>query len=177
MHTGIQAAGWRILRLSHDQNERIDRAIAGDASAADEFHAALTTDPVKLDVEVISVKKVPAGSGVSYGHTYITSSETTLARVAIGYGHGLPRKAGNHAQVTWTSPSGHVTVFPIVGRVAMDEFVIDIEHAPIEGGQMVTVFGDGRQGAITLSAWSEFISESPISVVSCLDTRVAREVA
>lgn len=176
MHTETQAAGRRILRLSHDQNERVDRAVAGDASAAAEFNAALTTDPVRLDVEVISVKRVPAGSGVSYGHTYVTSSETTLARIAIGYGHGLPRKAGNRAHVTWSSPSGQITAFPIVGRVAMDEFVIDIQHAPIAGGHMVTVFGDASHGAIALSAWSDFISESPISVVSCLDTRVAREI-
>lgn len=172
-----QAAGRRILRLSRAQEDRVERAAAGDASAAVEFHSALDSDPVRLDVEVISVKMVPAGSGVSYGHTYVTPAETALARIAIGYGHGLPRKAGNRARVTWSAASEPVSTFPIVGRVAMDEFVIDVGRAPVGEGEMVTVFGRHSDDAITLSAWADLIGETPVSVVSCFDERVAREVS
>ena len=60
--------------------------------------------------------------GVSYGHTYITERETTLALVPVGYADGVPRAAGNRAPVLGRAArSGR-----IAGRVCMDQFVLDV---------------------------------------------------
>lgn len=160
--------------LSSVQCERLQRAALGDANAASEFDAGIDADPVRLLVEVISTKSVPAGSGVSYGHTYVTASETVLARVAIGYGHGLPRKAGNRAAVT--CGTSRRPRLPIVGRVAMDEFVVDVGEAAVAPGDSVVVFGDARRGEISLREWASSIGESPVSVAACLDGRTQRIV-
>ena len=70
--------------------------------------------------EVVAVKHVGADAGVSYGYSYRTSSPTTLALVALGYADGVPRLASNRATVRVGSG-----VHPLVGRVAMDQFVVD----------------------------------------------------
>lgn len=172
-----QTAGARVLYLSATQRSRICDAIHGDAAAAAAFDSALSSDPVRLFVEVLSTKRVPANSGVSYGHTFVTQHPTSLARVAIGYGHGLPRKAGNHAFVTWSSAGGSAVPLPIVGRVAMDEFVVDAGETPVLPGSQICVFGDAHRGELPLTMWAASIGESPVSIAACLDERVVRRVA
>ncbi|WP_166983670.1 alanine racemase C-terminal domain-containing protein [Paramicrobacterium fandaimingii] len=169
-------AGARVLYLSASQNSRIADALTGDAAAAAAFDATVSSDPIRLFVEVLSTKRVPEGSGVSYGHTFVTQHPTTLARVAIGYGHGLPRKAGNRASVTWSPVDGSPMRLPIVGRVAMDEFVVDAGDAPVSPGSRVCVFGDPGRHEVPLTEWAASIGESPVSIAACLDDRVERNV-
>ncbi|MEV6343416.1 alanine racemase [Actinoplanes sp. NPDC051851] len=98
---------------------------------------------------VIIAKRVPAGQGVSYGHTYHTSGETTLAVVPLGYGDGVPRHASNAAPVK----VGGV-VAPIAGRVCMDQFVVDVGDTPVEAGDVATLFGPGDDGEPTADDWA-----------------------
>lgn len=169
-------AGQRILTISAEQKSRLDAAIDGDSAAAAAFDTALSTDPVLLDVEVLSTKRVRAGAGVSYGHTYRTSRPTTLARVAIGYGHGMPRKAGNLVSVAWVPHDGEPVRLPIVGRVAMDEFVVDADDVAVQPGAFIRVFGDARGGVPSLLEWAGLLGEMPVSIVACLDSRVERRI-
>ena len=67
------------------------------------------------------VKRVPAGTGVSYGHTYTTPAATTLALVPVGYGDGVPRQASGTGPVQLRRPAPHVA-----GRVCMDQVVLDL---------------------------------------------------
>lgn len=172
---GIGAAGRRTLHLSDAQRSRAVHARLGNEAAAAAFDEAISADPVRLCVEVLSTKAVGASSGVSYGHTYVTDRPTVLARVAIGYGHGLPRKAGNRVTVSWTDDGG-TTRLPIVGRVAMDEFVVDAGETPVRAGATICVFGDAARGEVSLTDWAEAIGESPVSIVTCLDRRVAGSI-
>lgn len=162
----------RSLQCSAIQAELISGARENSESES-LFLASLASWPIKLTAEVLSVKKVPPGSGVSYGHTYRTTSATTLALVSIGYGHGLPRKAGNRAEVTWGEPA---TRFPIVGRVAMDVLVVDVGDSLLVAGDRVTFFGDANRGEIALSEWADSVGETPLSIVASLDARVPIEV-
>lgn len=161
----------RTLALSAQQVQLL-RAPAADDSV-NEFLRSLQERPPRLSAEVLATKRVPAGAGVSYGHTFRTPAPTTLALVAIGYGHGIPRKAGNRASVTW----GHGQRLPIVGRVAMDVLVVDAGDAPVRPGETVVFFGDPAAADIPLTEWSGSVGEHPFSILSCLDERVAREVA
>ncbi|MFM6980587.1 MAG: alanine racemase, partial [Micrococcales bacterium] len=90
---------------------------------------------------VINVKAVPAGQGVSYGYSYRTSRATKLALVPVGYAEGLPRNASGKAEV---SINGHK--FPILARIAMDQFVIDIDETNVKPGDEVVIFGDPATG-------------------------------
>ena len=122
------------------------------------------------------MKAVPSDAGVSYGHTYRTRRATTLILVSIGYGHGVPRKAGNRADVTWRDAAGMTHRMPIVGRVAMDVLVVDAGDAPVQLADRVVLFGDATAGEIALADWAASVEEHPVSVLAGLDARVRREV-
>jgi alanine racemase len=167
----------RLLTLSSALADQLARAISGDPVAAEDFDSAASEGTVRLTAEVLHVKRVAAGAGVSYGHTYRTPRETTLALIAIGYGHGIPRKAGNRAAVTWRDPaSGATRRLAVAGRVAMDVLVVDAGDAAVRVGDTVVLFGDPRAGEIPLAEWASAIGEVPTTVVACLDSRVEREV-
>ena len=87
---------------------------------------------------VALTKRVPAGVGVSYGHTYFPERETTLALVPVGYADGVPRAAGNRAPVL---AGGEQRT--IAGRVCMDQFVLDVGDAPVAPGDEVVLWGPG----------------------------------
>ena len=86
---------------------------------------------------VTQVKRVPAGEGVSYGYLHRTAAETTLALVPVGYAEGLPRNASGKAEVAINGKK-----YPILSRIAMDQFVLDVGDDDIEAGDLVTIFGD-----------------------------------
>jgi alanine racemase len=98
---------------------------------------------------VMLTKRVPAGQGVSYGHTYTTTRETTLALVPLGYGDGVPRAAGNKAPVRVAGANRLVA-----GRVCMDQIVLDCGDDPVSAGDVAVLFGPGDQGEPTADDWA-----------------------
>jgi alanine racemase len=94
-------------------------------------------------------KRVPAGEGVSYGHTYHTPAESTLALVPLGYGDGIPRAASNAVEV---AINGHR--HPLVGRVCMDQFVVNVGDAAVSAGDEAVLFGAGTAGEPTADDWA-----------------------
>lgn len=153
----------RELAFAEGVLERARAAATGDAEAAAGFRADAAAGGVTLRARVLQCKRVPAGSGVSYGHTYVTERATTLALVDIGYGHGLPRKAGNRARVCVAG-----ALVPIVGRVAMDACVVDVGDLPVSPGDAVTIFGAAGSGALPLAQWAASVGEEPLSVLASL---------
>jgi alanine racemase len=120
-----------------------------------------------------NVKPVPAGQGVSYGYDYVTSAATTLALVPLGYADGVPRSAGNRAQV-WLGGRRHT----IAGRVCMDQFVIDLGPDASAGaareGDEVVLFGPGRDGEPTAQDWGAAGGTISYEIVSRVGARVPR---
>lgn len=116
--------------------------------------------------EIIAVKSAPAGVGVSYGYSYRTADATTLALVALGYADGVPRLASNRAHVLVGS-----TLRPLVGRVAMDQFVVDCgETEPVVGGEAV-LFG---RGAAPAGEWASQTGRSALELTAGIGSRVTR---
>jgi len=115
------------------------------------------------------VKRVRAGSGVSYGHTYVTSRDTTVAVVPMGYGDGVPRHASSKAHVL---AAGRVR--PIAGRVCMDQFVVDIGDDAVESGDPVVLFGPGDAGEPTAQDWAEACGTISYEIVTRIGGRMAR---
>ena len=102
---------------------------------------------------VALTKRVPEGQGVSYGLTYRTERETTLALIPLGYGDGVPRHASNVGPVEVNG-----RVHTIAGRVCMDQIVIDCGDDPVTPGDVATLFGPGRPTADDWAAASGTIN-------------------
>lgn len=163
----------RTLELSVQQLEFLTVLPSDDHAVAGVLES-LRIHPPRLSAEVLSTKRVAAGAGVSYGHTFRTSAPTTLALVAIGYGHGIPRKAGNRASVTWGEAANR---YPIVGRVAMDVLVVNAGDAPVAPGDTVVFFGDPGANELSLTEWAQSVGEHPFSILACFDDRVDKVVS
>jgi alanine racemase len=98
---------------------------------------------------VMLTKRVPAGQGVSYGHTYVTPAETTLAVVPFGYADGVPRAASGSGPVALGG-----RVHRIAGRVCMDQIVLDCGDTPVAAGDLAVLFGPGDDGEPTADDWA-----------------------
>ncbi len=123
-----------------------------------------------LRAQLILLKRVAAGSGVSYGHTYTTTRDCTLGLVPIGYADGVPRNAGNVAPVLAAGAKR-----PIAGRVCMDQFVLDLGDDDATVGDEVVLFGPGDAGEPTAQEWAESTGTISYEIVSRIGPRVPRE--
>src|SRR4051794_18202563 len=110
---------------------------------------------------VALTKRVPAGQGVSYGHTYVTERETTLALVPLGYADGVPRHASNVGPVRL---GGRTRT--IAGRVCMDQIVLDVGDDPVAPGDIATLFGSGDDGGPTATDWADAIGTINYEIVT-----------
>jgi alanine racemase len=122
-----------------------------------------------LSARVLSVKKVGAGEGVSYGYVYRTPTATTLAMVCLGYSDGIDRHACDGGRV-WFAGSTH----PIAGRVAMDVFMLDVGDSPVSPGDAVVLFGDEGEGYPSPVSWAANLGKTAAEVTSSLGDRIVR---
>jgi alanine racemase len=124
---------------------------------------------MRVQARVALVKQVPAGHGVSYGHTYTTTAATRLALVPLGYADGVPRHASGTGPV-------HVAgrTVPIAGRVCMDQVVLDVGDAEVAAGDVAVLFGDGRDGAPTAQDWAQACGTISYEVVTRMSSRLPR---
>ncbi|WP_187369661.1 alanine racemase [Fodinicola acaciae] len=118
---------------------------------------------------VAVVKRLPAGHGISYGHIYTTSRETTVALVPLGYGDGIPRQASNIAPL-WIGGRRHT----ISGRVCMDQFVVDVGDLPVDVGDDAVLFGPGDDGEPTADDWAAALDTISYEIVTRVGARVPR---
>lgn len=122
-----------------------------------------------LSAPVASVKRVAAATGVSYAYAYRTTAETTLALVPLGYADGVPR----HASGTGPVSINGVT-YPVAGRVAMDQIVLDVGDAPVEVGDTAVLFGDPATGVPSVQDWADAAGTINYEIVTRIGPRVSR---
>jgi alanine racemase len=127
------------------------------------------TPAMTLRAAAASVKRVRAGEGVSYGHTYTTTRETTLVLVPLGYADGVPRNASGIGPVSIDGRR-----FTISGRVCMDQFVVDVGDLPVAAGDEIVLFGPGRAGEPTAQDWADALDTIHYEIVSRIGARVPR---
>jgi alanine racemase len=122
-----------------------------------------------VKAELVQVKRVPAGSGVSYGHRYVTGADATLGLVPLGYAEGIPRSATNIGQVLvrgrrWT----------ISGTVCMNQVVVDFADCDVAAGDEVVLFGPGDAGEPTAQEWADALGTLSYEIVTRFAGRVPR---
>ncbi|MGI5457138.1 alanine racemase [Streptomyces sp. CA-249302] len=122
-----------------------------------------------LAANIALVKHVPGGHGVSYGHKYVTPGETTLGLVPVGYADGIPRHASGTGPVLvggkWRT---------VAGRVAMDQFVVDLGGDEPAAGTEAVLFGPGDRGEPTAEDWAQAAGTIAYEIVTRIGTRVPR---
>lgn len=120
------------------------------------------------------VKRVAAGQGVSYGHRYVTTHDTTLGVVPVGYADGVPR----HGSGGTVGPGAPVlvagTARPIAGRVCMDQFIVDLDDAEAQAGDPVVLFGDPARGEPSAQDWADAADTISYEIVTRFAPHVAR---
>jgi alanine racemase len=122
-----------------------------------------------LGARIALVKAVPGGHGISYGHAYTTPGPTTLALVPVGYADGIPRHASGTGPVLvagkWRT---------VAGRVAMDQFVVDLGGDSAAAGDEAILFGPGDRGEPTAEDWARAAGTISYEIITRIGTRVPR---
>jgi alanine racemase len=155
--------------LSHHTMSRIGAGLVGiDESGTVRLRSALT-----LTAPLVTIRSVPAGTAVGYGHTWTARRATRLGLIPIGYADGLPRLASGRAEV-WVGGTRR----PVAGRISMDMTVIDLgPDTPVSVGDPVTVFGPGDDGEPTTAQWAGWAETLEHEIVTGLSARLHRRSA
>ncbi|MDO5026049.1 MAG: alanine racemase [Trueperella sp.] len=122
---------------------------------------------MQLEADLIVVRDVPAGTGVSYGHTYVTEQPEHFAVVPIGYADGVLRSGSNRVKV-WINGE----LCPSRGRICMDQFVVSAPGA--HEGDLAVLFGDEAEGYLTANDWAAACGTVGYEVFTALGPRVHR---
>lgn len=126
---------------------------------------------LSLKSHVVYVKEVEAGTPVSYGSTWTAKEKRKIATVPVGYGDGYPRSLSN---------KGYVLIkgyrVPIVGRVCMDQLMVDVTEIPeeIRTGDRVTLIGKDGNECITAEELGDLSGRFNYELMCDLGNRIAR---
>jgi len=128
------------------------------------------TPALALKSVVTYLKKVPAGSPLSYGRTYTTRRPSLIASVPVGYADGYPRALGNQARVAVRGGFA-----PVVGRVCMDQFLVDVTDVPeVAVGDEVVLYSNKADHPNSVEATARLLGTIPYEVVVAVTGRVPR---
>lgn len=146
--------------------------IYGIAPSDEVVNPGVRLRPVmELKSHVSFVKEVEKGVPVSYGGTFVTEREMTrIATIPVGYADGYPRSLSNKGYVLI-----HGTKAPILGRVCMDQFMVDVTDIPnVKTGDPVTLMGKDGDEKLPVEILSELSGRFPYEFVCCISKRVPR---
>lgn len=127
---------------------------------------------MRVESNVVLTKQLRAGDGVSYNHLWRADEPTTVALVPVGYADGIPRSATGSAHVAINGER-----FPVVGRIAMDQIVVNVGSTPVQVGDVVSVWGDPVDGTPHPDEWADWSGTIGYEIVTRLGHRVVRTPA
>ncbi len=127
------------------------------------------TPAMTVRARLVQVKRVSAGTAVSYGHRYATSGPATLGVVPLGYNEGIPRLASSTAQYQVGGRR-----FTIAGTVNMNQTILDLGDLPAAPGDEVIVFGPGTQGEPTAQEWADALGTLSYEIVTRFTGKIPR---
>jgi|SRR5690554_212765 len=122
-----------------------------------------------LKTRITQVKRVPPGTAISYGRMYHTKTETTIITLPLGYADGWARALSGKARVLVKGRS-----YPVVGRICMDQFMVDVGDTQVEVGEEVVLIGRQNQEEITVDEVASLLNTINYEVVCMISDRVPR---
>ncbi|MGF1452786.1 MAG: alanine racemase [Opitutales bacterium] len=134
--------------------------------------ARVALDPVlSWHARLALVKRLPAGTGISYGQTHRLARDSRVGVLPVGYGDGLPVAASNQGAYVLV---GGIPC-PVLGRITMDQTIIDVTNAPeAQPGSTATLIGHQGQARLTVDEWSQWANTIPWSIYCGISRRVSR---
>ncbi|QDE33574.1 alanine racemase [Microbacterium foliorum] len=126
----------------------------------------------RLTASVVHSSVVPAGTPIGYGGAYVTERTTRLSVIGVGYADGIPRELAPGAAVAIDGIR-----CPIVGRVSMDQIVVDTGELVVPRGTTAVVFGPEAGAVPTVQEWARWAASIPHTIVTGIGARVERAIA
>ncbi|MEN9230296.1 MAG: alanine racemase [Thermostichus sp. DG02_5_bins_236] len=131
---------------------------------------------LRLKARLTHIQTVPAQTGVSYGHRYVTERTSRIATLAIGYADGIPRRLSGRLQ-GWVGGG----LVPQVGTITMDQCMWDVTERPdIQVGDVVELLGphvDGVLSRFQVQDWADQLGTIPYELLCGLSARLPRLLA
>ena len=142
---------------------------------------------LELRAPLTSVKVIEEGTPASYGGTWVAPTRRWIGLVPLGYGDGILRAASNRARVVVHTASGPFNA-PLIGRVCMDQFMVDLGpaegspgtptarsgQAPAIPGDIATLFGSGVRGEALADDWAQAAGTINYEIVTHLGAHIPR---
>ena len=127
---------------------------------------------------MIAVKRLPKGHAVGYGCTFVTSRESLVGLVPVGYADGYPRALGNRGVMTLRAATDRPMMVPVIGRVSMDQTVIDLTDVPdVRENEPVVIIHDDPAAPKSVAALARLMGTIPYEVTCGLGRRIRRVTA
>lgn len=128
------------------------------------------TPALSLYSHIVYIKEIQAGTPVSYGGTYVAEHKMRIATIPVGYGDGYARGLSGKGSVLV-----HGKRAPILGRVCMDQFMVDVSEIPeAQEGDKVTLIGEDGREQITMEELGELSGRFNYEFACCLESRIPR---
>ena len=136
-----------------------------------QFYRSIHLKPVmSVQAKIKQIKKLPAGSGISYGHSHKVMEPTVIATVGIGYADGVPRSLSNKIEVLI-----HGQRAKQVGNITMDQFMVDVNDIPqVQVGDIVTLIGKEGSQRVTADDWADTLGTISYEIVCGFRQRLPR---
>lgn len=127
---------------------------------------------LQVKARITQVKTIPPGTGVSYGHQYISDRSLRLAVVGIGYADGVPRNLSNRLQVLLRGQ-----LVPQIGAITMDQIMLDVSSIPdVQPGEIVTLIGKDGEREITADDWAKTLGTISWEILCGFKHRLPRVI-
>jgi alanine racemase len=170
IHIANSGGAIEMPNLSYDM-VRIGISLYGCYPSAEVDQKKVCLKPVlTFKSKIVHLKQLPAGVGVSYGKTYVSSGDEWIATIPVGYADGYSRSLSNRGYAL----VGGIRV-PVIGRVCMDQLMLDVTEAmPVQVGDEVVLYGRQGDEQITLEEVADQIGTINYEVSCMLSHRVPR---
>jgi alanine racemase len=126
----------------------------------------------RFTASVVQSASVPRGTAIGYGGAFVTERATNLGVIGVGYADGIPRELSAGAGIEIAGRR-----HPIVGRVSMDQIVVDTGAVSVPRGTIATVFGPEGGAVPSVQEWARWAGTIPHTIVTGIGTRVQRSIA
>ena len=125
---------------------------------------------MEVKTHIVHIKTLPAGRGISYGSTFVTTKDTKVATIPVGYADGYPRSLSSKGRVIING-----CYAPILGRVCMDQFMVDITDIPdVKLENEVTLIGKNGDKELTVEEVANLAGSFNYEFVCDVSKRVPR---
>ncbi len=173
-HTANSAAVFRLPE-SHLDMVRPGVAVYGYWPDPNQQPPVPLRPCLRLVGRLAAVKRVPKGSAVGYGRTFVAPRDSVLALVPIGYGDGYRRALSNRAVMTLRAGTDRRVVVPVVGRVSRDQTILDVTDVPdVHEGEPVVIVDDDPEAPNSVAALARLMNTIPYEVTCGLGRRIPR---